>query len=240
MSFKKTKISFLVVISAFIFASCGGGGNGLDITIEGRQSSGIDANSIQFSDMQLSFPDGSSERISDVSCTPSGLCQMNVRGQFIEFHVDDTDSSGISANIYNTLGDWKETRAAAIYGRLDGASARYAVAAGIMRPNSLPLSGSATWRGDMAGLDINNRAVRGGAELSITNLSNPFIDVTLTPEARAVMRWENLLVRNNAFLQQNRLFNDYIRGEFYGSRAEEIGGVFERNNIVGAFGAKRE
>ena len=33
---------------------------------------------------------------------------------------------------------------------------------------------------------------------------------------------------------------DKIEGTFYGPNHEEVGGVFERNNIVGAFGAKRQ
>ena len=31
-----------------------------------------------------------------------------------------------------------------------------------------------------------------------------------------------------------------IKATFYGPNHEEVGGVFERDNIVGAFGAKRQ
>ena len=37
-----------------------------------------------------------------------------------------------------------------------------------------------------------------------------------------------------------RKISDRISGQFYGPNHEEVGGVFERNMIVGAFGAKRE
>jgi len=36
--------------------------------------------------------------------------------------------------------------------------------------------GSATWRGDMAGLDANNRAVRDGATLTVADLTDPRAD----------------------------------------------------------------
>ncbi len=52
------------------------------------------------------------------------------------------------------------------------------------------------------------------------------------------MSWNGLPVRSGGFSQKQPVSN-YIKGEFYGRQAEEAGGVFERNGIVGAFGAKR-
>ncbi len=127
---------------------------------------------------------------------------------------------------------------AAVYYRFDGASARYAVAVGVVHPDSLPLRGSAAWRGDMVGLDSSNRAVRGGAGLAIADLSDPSVDVTLAPRGRAAMRWEDLPVTSGGFSGERRA-DGYIRGGFHGRGAGEAGGVFERNGITGAFGASR-
>ena len=92
---------------------------------------------------------------------------------------------------------------------------RCAVTGSIEYPNNLPLQGSATWRGDMVGLNMNNREVRGGAALTMFDLSNPLVDVILTPLARPVMQWNDLRVVNSGFLQKSRS-DDYIAREFYG------------------------
>ncbi|MCY4242174.1 MAG: hypothetical protein OXD36_10585 [Rhodobacter sp.] len=241
MTTKRVGTVTAVLAATAILAGCGGGGGGPDIDVVGPPLPDIDANSIQISDMHLRLPDGSRERVA-ISCAPSGSCRATVGRQTIEFDVDGNDDAGGAdgvGTIWNTLGDWSDMGAGAIYARLDGASARYAAAFGVVRPDSLPLQGSATWRGDMVGLDANNRSVRGGAELAIPDLSDPLVDVTLTPRARAAMRWRGLPVRDGGFSEELRR-DDYIRGEFYGRRAGEAGGVFERNGIVGAFGAERE
>ena len=52
------------------------------------------------------------------------------------------------------------------------------------------------------------------------------------------MTWENLAVRDGRF---GGGFDDpTIEGRFYGPNHEEVGGIFQRNRIVGAFGAQRE
>lgn len=227
----------IISLAAILLTACGGGGGSPNINVEGPPLSDIDPNSIQLSDMHLNLQDGSRGRAS-IFCTPSGFCRATVLGDTFEFQINEADSSRGSGTIYNTLGDWNDTVAVAVYGRIDGESSRYASAVGIVHPNSLPRRGSATWRGDMVGLDANNRVVRGGAELTIPDLSNPFVDVTLTPRARPAMQWENLSVANGRFSQDRRI-DDYIKGEIYGQSAQEAGGMFERNGIVGAFGAER-
>ena len=51
------------------------------------------------------------------------------------------------------------------------------------------------------------------------------------------MAWDNLPVRNGAFRAGTD--SNSIQGRFYGSRHQEVGGVFERNRISGSFGATR-
>ena len=58
--------------------------------------------------------------------------------------------------------------------------------------------------------------------------------------------WALKTIRTSALIMLNRtvrngVFTDGrdIRGSFYGPSHEEVGGVFDRNLITGAFGAKR-
>ena len=162
-------ITALAATGLLLLAACGGGGSPTgnhNVNIEGTQQSAITPNSILISDMIFSA-DGESVRVSDVFCTPSGSCRATVLGQTISFQAesDSEDDPNFSGTIYTTLGEWDDMRAGVAYARIDGLQARYALAGGIVYANSLPLQGSATWRGDMVGLDANNRAVRGGLRL---------------------------------------------------------------------------
>jgi len=188
MTAARHPITAAALLAAVALTACGGGGGGPDLNVEGRPLADIEPNSILLSDMHFTDVNGTRVRVSDVSCTPSGFCEMTVSGRTVRFQIDedDDDDDGVSGTVYSTLGDWNDMAALAVYGRVDGITARYAGAGGVEYPNSLPSIGSATWRGDMVGLDDN------------------------------------------------------IRGEFYGRDAGEAGGVFERNGVVGAFGAERE
>ena len=232
--------------SLLLLAACGGGGGGgggpqtnTNVSIEGPTPAPIEANSILISDMLLSGL-GISERVSNVSCTPSGLCQATYQGEVITFEVETDPDDQVSGTLYTSLGKWSHMNVAAAYVRIDaaGLQARYAVAAGVVHPNSIP-RGTATWTGDMVGLDSNNRLVRGGASIRLVDFGDPRVDVALSPQARPVMVWRGLAVRDGGF-RERRAVSDYIKGQFYGPRAEEVGGVFERNRIVGAFGALRQ
>ena len=247
MGIPKALAPAVTLAGALALAGCGGGG-GQNFSVNGPPVSDVEAESVHLSDLLFSDPVEGDDLRASINCRPSGLCSANFDGLFVvQFNVNefgdlntdpgDPDISG-SATLYNTYGDWNDTVAAAIHQRFDGTTARYALAYGETHPNSLPLTGSATWRGDMAGLDADNRGVRGGAEITVADLSDPLADVTLTPRARAAMRWQGLPVIGGKFSEELRR-DDYIRGEFYGRSAGEAGGVFERSGVVGAFGAER-
>ena len=51
------------------------------------------------------------------------------------------------------------------------------------------------------------------------------------------MRWAGIPVARGAFEASGA--SGSIEGRFYGGNHGEVGGVFERNGIVGAFGAER-
>ena len=145
-------------VPRLVLAACGGGGGG------GPQFAGIDANSILVSDARLRLADGRQVRVSDVSRIPSGSRELTVDGETVPFRVGDdgSDAAG-TAKVYGTRGDRNDFGAVAVHECDDGFTARYAAAGGVAYPDSLPLTGSATWRGDTVGLDGDNRVVRGAA-----------------------------------------------------------------------------
>ncbi|MCY4005751.1 MAG: hypothetical protein OXE84_02840 [Rhodobacteraceae bacterium] len=245
MIYRLSAAAALLIGTLALTACGGGGGSGIDVRTDGPLEREIPAaDSVLISDMHVTHPDISPVRISDIDCMVSTLlCTASILEESYEFSLD-VDLSGVSAtvNVVNTNGDWEFMQAAARFerlqsGELSGLEARYAYVGGV-KANSLPAQGSAIWRGDMVGLDANNRAVRGEAELTLEDWTDPRLDVTLTPQGRSVMTWEDLPVAAGRFSQQRRI-DDYIRGEFYGRAATETGGVFERGGLVGAFGAAR-
>ena len=129
---------------------------------------------------------------------------------------------------------------------------RYGVGSSIgMASDTNPISGSATWRGVMVGGRIGETAdfgdpVRGDATLTY-DFANTDLDVAFTnirslrdvtvPATYPNMYWQNLAVSNGRF---GGGFDDpTIEGRFYGPNHEEVGGIFQRNHIVGAFGGQR-
>ena len=112
---------------------------------------------------------------------------------------------------------------------------------------SNPTTGSATWTGVMAGIDVREGAstfgniVEGDAQVSIDDFYRPAIDVMLsnirdrqTGGQHGNITWNNLQLSRGAFSTSN------LSGRFYGPNHEEVGGVFLRNQIDGAFGAGRQ
>ena len=157
---------------------------------------------------------------------------------------------------YTVLGEWEHLYVAVVF---HDATTLFAATAGVSYADSLP-TGSATWTGNMVGvhrppetpMDVPGRVVRGGAEIALPDLQDPAIDVVLTPASLPAMTWKTVPVADDGeFFDEWAVTADapwpgppnrasYIRGEFYGPNAEEVGGVFERAGIIGAFGAKRQ
>ena len=119
--------------------------------------------------------------------------------------------------------------------------------------NSNPPYVSARWDGFMAGIDVGNSSTRGNSVLGKAAIifdgrsyrARDTVDVHFTDivdvktlDSRADMRWYNLPVWNGAF--GTGADSNSIQGKFYGRYHEEVGGIFERNRISGAFGATRQ
>ena len=119
-----------------------------------------------------------------------------------------------------------------------------------------PVSGGASWKGVMAGFDISDTAtegnlIEGDATVTIDDFSQPAVDVALTAlrdrstgSNRPSMIWNGVPVSGGVFwsagVESDPPAESGIMGQFYGPDHEEVGGVFVRNQISGAFGAKRQ
>ena len=114
--------------------------------------------------------------------------------------------------------------------------------------NPRPLDGGATWRGFMSAIDANTAtvaALSGTATILLEDFDDPSVDVLLdriheiaTDVARPDMSWSSIPVEAGAFEVDEP--DNRLSGRFYGDIHQEVGGVFIRDNITGAFGAKRE
>lgn len=134
---------------------------------------------------------------------------------------------------------------------LTGQQYGYASSSG-MATDTNPVDGSATWTGVMVGGRISETAdvgigVRGHATLNY-DFANADIDVFLSniqnsnppmdgAQTYPNMTWQNLPVSNGRF--GGDFDAPTLEGRFYGPNHEEVGGIFERNQIIGAFGGKR-
>ena len=111
--------------------------------------------------------------------------------------------------------------------------------------------GSARWEGLMLGRDMRasvgrGQVIRGDADVTLdfgssaTTADVAFTDIVNieTGEAENDMAWRGMAVEDGGFARRNAP-DDTISGRFYGPGEEEVGGVFERNGIAGAFGGRR-
>lgn len=111
---------------------------------------------------------------------------------------------------------------------------------------TVPTSGGATWNGAVLGIDTASEGelVEGRARITIDNFSDPNVDAAFTRivgvddgEPRQDMTWNDIPVTGTGF--KTGAAGDSIEGRFYGPGHQEVGGVFERAEIIGAFGAAR-
>lgn len=104
-----------------------------------------------------------------------------------------------------------------------------------------PVSGSATWTGAMAGKTSAGATVQGDAALSVdfarANIDVRFhriADVRDPGSTYPELNWRGLVMRAGAFSGQG------MEGRFHGPSHEEVGGIFERDRMVGGFVAGRD
>ena len=117
--------------------------------------------------------------------------------------------------------------------------------------NSNPPLVYARWNGLMAGIDVSNTSTRGNPVLGNATIlfdgryywdtvDVSFTDIldTKTLDSHYDMHWYDLGVYSGSFAYGSD--SNSIQGEFYGWNHEEVGGIFEANQISGSFGATRQ
>ena len=104
--------------------------------------------------------------------------------------------------------------------------------------------GGAVWTGSVVAMDMEtSERFDGDARIEIDDLARPDVDITLSGiedeigGTRDSLQWEDIPVLQGAF--QARDPGGSVDGRFYGSGHGEVGGIFERDVLVGAFGGSR-
>ena len=138
----------------------------------------------------------------------------------------------------NVYGHWLDH---SVFAMVDDA---VAVSFGDFRGTNPARIGGGVWRGAMVGMDTGTRQrIEGDAELEIDDFARPDVDVALTGiadagrRARADIHWQDIPLVQGGFQARNATGS--VKGRFYGPRHDEAGGIFERDRLVGAFGASR-
>ena len=112
-------------------------------------------------------------------------------------------------------------------------------------PESDPAEvGGGIWTGKLVGIDTRTRQrIRGSAAIGIDDFARPDVDIALTRitdsegRTRADLRWNDIPVVHGAF--RSRDMAGSVKGRFHGGEHREVGGIFERDRRLGAFGASR-
>ncbi|MDE0386795.1 MAG: hypothetical protein OXI22_23135 [Defluviicoccus sp.] len=85
--------------------------------------------------------------------------------------------------------------------------------------------------------------MEGDAEIATDDFARPDVDVALTGirdaggRARTDLRWRDIsMVRGHFRVRDNA---GSVEGRFFGPDHNEVGGIFRRDRLVGAFGGSR-
>ena len=176
--------------------------------------------------------------------------------------VERADSKGDNVNDTDVtvFGGWMEygffTSQANFYTDEEnpnyGATIFYSYALGdAAGENPAAPGGGAEWRGFVVGRDAGvtsslESVVQGDAAISVKmGPSGMLADVAFTDLGNARtgvsyddMTWTGMAVTDGGFARRGAV-GDVIKGDFYGPNQEEVGGIFERSGIAGAFGGRR-
>ena len=169
------------------------------------------------------------------------LAQGRGSSQFSGFAIDRYGYGGWLSHSYFVSESGSLTE-----GPLPGADVEYSFSAG-EATGSNPIGGSASWTGVVVGADMDGEdvhRVQGDAEITISDFADPKVGVEfdniidlVTETPHLPITWNDVPLVNGGFTTGST--GDFVTGSFYGPNHEEVGGVFEHDEIVGAFGAKR-
>ena len=110
---------------------------------------------------------------------------------------------------------------------------------------------TATWNGFMRGVDLDDWPDRGDGMSGDATIVVEVDDAGMTADVsftnvlsrlvvrRPDMTWEGLAVEDGLF-EYDAEAGDTLTGQFFGAAHGEVGGVFERDRIMGVFGGRRD
>lgn len=156
------------------------------------------------------------------------------------FTTDHTVYGGwLSTNFFGV----KQTRyqGRSVYGSVEGLEDLIAFSGGTAS-GSNPVTGSAEWNGLVLAVDAATptQPVNGKAAMTYDFTTGKLdVDFTNLRGSRAYpdLQWQHIDVQHGRF--ESRGGTGLISGTFYGDAHQEVGGIFERSNLIGAFGATR-
>ena len=102
-----------------------------------------------------------------------------------------------------------------------------------------------TWRGVVIGIHRQNGYTIQGDASIVFDMTDSMVDITFDSIKNLDdgsdiddMMWMDIMVNSGAFTSTDAVgMNGSISGNFYGDLRQEIGGIFDRGGIIGAFGA---
>ena len=112
-------------------------------------------------------------------------------------------------------------------------------------------TGRVVWTGTAIGIDTDNVDGRGFWQADVTvdidDVANPNVDLVIsrgsyvnqTSSNFSSLSWDNMALTNGVFQLSHGDGDDNVWGSFYGDNYEEVGGSFDNDSTVGAFGAKK-
>ncbi len=141
-----------------------------------------------------------------------------------------------------------------VVGGMDIAGLEYSYAYSIGNTTGTNPLSSATWTGAMVGHDVSptrtyGNRIQGNATLtfdladtSMNILFDNIHDLT-NGQTRSDIEWPHIFVVDGQFFADTggtgTTSGNTMKGWFYGPNHEEVGGVFELDYVIGAFGARR-
>ncbi|MYA87113.1 MAG: transferrin-binding protein-like solute binding protein [Boseongicola sp. SB0662_bin_57] len=164
------------------------------------------------------------------------------------FFVAQINRSGVASEHGRPIG---VTEDVAVFGNRTGSSP---TAASL----KTTLSRRAHWTGAMVGVDKSiasnspryGRGIVGRSSLILNEISNPSSPLTVrlfdmidTVEGKSYsdIVWDDVAINNDGdFRVEDGSSKVVLWGTFYGADHREAGGVFDKNSIVGSFGATRD
>ncbi|MCY4607463.1 MAG: hypothetical protein OXD40_02540 [bacterium] len=134
---------------------------------------------------------------------------------------------------FGVWGDYNAATTGAGTISLQGADIRFVVPTSVGHGSAAnPVSGGASWAGAMTGVKVEGSGL--GAKVTVDFADAALAFTNIAGAGVSDISWQDVPMEEGSFS------DDGLDGRFYGPSHEEAGGVFERDDIAGAFSLKRD